>query len=252
MGGMTDATPVDVRAEQRYRDALAAFRRGDNAACRQISEEMLSESAASQSARGQALSHLNLSRADFRDGAYASGVAHALAADAHAVACGADDLRITALHMRAELTRAAGDYATAVPMYEQLLADDEARGDEAALAMEHYNLGSVLLQTGDLEGARAHLQRSLELCPAKPGQIRYTLLGYAGWLARAGDPHRAGKVLGAVENHLETIGEILDPAEAAELASHVTVGRERDATAFEKGREAGRSITLEDAQALVG
>lgn len=198
-----------------------------------------------------ALSHLNLSRADFRDGFYASGIEHASAADSHAAACGADDLRITALHIRAELTRAAGDYATAVPMYEQLLAADEARGDDAALAMEHYNLGSVLLQAGMLDSARSHLQRSLELCPAKPEQLRYTLLGYAGWLVRAGDPHTAGKVLGAVEQHLEAIGEVLDPAEAVELASHVTTGRRRDADAFEEGRRSGRSMTLADAQGLV-
>lgn len=251
MAGMTDSTPVDHGAEQRYAEALDAFRRGDNAACRQISEDMLAQAAAAGDARAQALSHLNLSRADFRDGAYASGAAHALAADSHAAACGADDLRTTALHMRAELTRAAGDYATAVPMYEQLLADDEARGDDAALAMEHYNLASVLVQTGDLNRARSHLQRSLELCPAKPDQLRYTLLGYAGWLVRADDPHRAGQVLGAVENHLETIGEVLDPAEAVELASHVAVGCERDAAAFEAGRRAGRAMTLAEAQALV-
>lgn len=198
-----------------------------------------------------ALSHLNLSRADFRDGAYAGGIEHAVAADTHAAACGAEDLRITALHMRAELTRASGDYATAVPMYQQLLAADEAKGDEAALAMEHYNLGSVLLQTGDLDAARSHLQRSLVLCTAKPEQVRYTLLGFAGWLARAGDPRTAGTVLGAVEQHLGSIGEVLDPAEAVELASHVRAGRERDGAAFEDGRAAGRSMTLAEAQALL-
>jgi tetratricopeptide (TPR) repeat protein len=248
---MTDATPVEVRAEQRYREALAAFRRGDNAACRRISEEALAEAAEAGSRRGLALSHLNLSRADFRDGAYASGIEHASAADSEAAACGAHELRITALHMRAELTRAAGDYAVAVPMYEELLAADEARGDEAALAMEHYNLGSVLLQTGELDAARAHLQRSLDLCAAKPGQLCYSLLGYAGWLVRAGDSRTAGQVLGAVEQHLETIGEILDPAEAVELASHLTAGRLRGAAAFEDGRRAGRSMTLADAHALV-
>jgi tetratricopeptide (TPR) repeat protein len=251
MPGMSNATPVDERAEQRYREALAAFRRGDNAACRQISSSGLAEAAEAGDERGQALSHLNLSRADFRDGAYATGIEHAVAADSHAAACGADDLRITALHMRAELTRAAGDYAKAVPMYEQLLAADQARGDEAALAMEHYNLGSVLLQARDLDAARSHLQRSLELCPAKPEQLGYTLLGYAGWLVRAGDPRIAGQVLGAVEQHLESLGEVLDPAEAVELASHVAVGRERDAAAFDAGRRAGRSLTLAEAQALI-
>lgn len=137
------------------------------------------------------------------------------------------------------------------PQYEQLLSGDEVRGDERALAMEPYNLASVLLQTCELDRARSHLQRSLELCPTKPEQLRYTVLGYAGWLARADDPHTAGQVLGAVENHLEMIGEILDPAAAVELASHVTAGRARDAAAFESGRRAGRVLTLADAQAFV-
>jgi len=239
---------ADLEAEQSYADALAAFRRGDNAACRRISEDALAAAAGAGSERGQALGHLNLARADFRDGAYADSRRHAAAADSHAAAAGAEDLRITALHMRAEITRAEGDYSGAVPLYQQLLAADEERGDEGSLAMEHYNLGSVLLQAGELDAARSHLQRSLELCPAKPEQLRYTLLGYGGWLARAGDPRTAGQVLGAVEQHFEELGEVLDPAEAIELASHLEAGRKRDAETFEDGRRAGRSLTLQEAQ----
>lgn len=242
--------PTEATAEQQYADGLAAFRAGDNVECRRLSEMAIATAAAVGSERGQALGYIGLSRADFRDGNYADGVAHALAVDAHARACRADDLRVTALHMQAELARAQGDYASAVPLYHQLLAADEASGDEASLAMEHYNLGSVLVMAGDFAVAREHLRQSLDLCPAKPGQIRYTLLGYAGLLARTGDPATAGSVLGAVEAHFDATGEVLDPGEALELASHLDAGRLRDAAAFDAGRRTGRSMSLEQAQAL--
>jgi tetratricopeptide (TPR) repeat protein len=241
----------EALAEQQYADGLAAFRRGDNAKWRRLSEAALATAAAAGSERGQAQGYIGLSRADFRDGDYPRGITHALAAEEHASAGGADDLRLTALHMRAELARAQRDYVAAVPLYQQLLAADEAGGDEGSLAMEHYNLGSVLLQAGDLKAARVHLQRSLRLCPAKPAQLGYTLLGYAGLLARTGDPNTAGQVLGAVQAHFDAIGEVLDPGEALELSTHIAAGRSRNAEAFDSGRRAGRGMSLEDAQALV-
>jgi len=194
-------------AEQQYADGLAAFRRGDNAQCRRLSAAAIETGEAAGSGRAQALGHIGLSRADFRDADYAGGLAHALAADALAGPAGAEDLRMTALHMRAELTRAQRDYLAAVPLYEQLLAADEADGDLGLLSMEHYNLGSVLIQAGDLDGARRHLEQSLEMCAAKPGQLAYTLLGHAGLLARLGKPGVAGQLLGAVEAYVEAVGE---------------------------------------------
>lgn len=251
MGEIRDVADADQLAQKLYDEALAAFRRGDNDECRSISEHALEEAAAAGSERGQALSHLNLSRADFRDRDYAAGIAHAKAADAHAAACRDPELRVAALHMRAELTRAKGEYGAAVPLYQQLLSADEERCDDGSCSMEHYNLASVYIQTGALEVAHEHLVRSLKLCPERPGQIRYTLLGFAGWLARAGDPKTAGEVLGAVESYLEKIGEVLDPAEALELETHVTAGMKRDSSAFDAGRQIGRTMTLEDAQELV-
>src|ERR1051326_3806227 len=139
-------TEADLLAEKQYEEALAAFRRGDNEESRTISEAALEASEAAGSDRGQALSLLNLSRADFRDREYAAGIAHARAADTHAAAAHDTDLRVAALHMRAELTRAKGEYGAAVPLYQQLLSANEERCDDSALAMEHYNLGSVYIQ----------------------------------------------------------------------------------------------------------
>lgn len=238
-------------ADEAYAAGLAAFRRGDNVRCRQISEELLASAAREGDDRGQALAHLNLARADFRDARYPSGVENAAAADSFAAAAGAEELRVTALHMRAELTRAMGEYVAAVPLYRQLLRSDQERGDEASLAMEHYNLGSVLLQTGDLDEARGHLERSLSLCDSKPGQLEYTILGWAGWCARSGDPGMAGTLLAAVQGHFEALGEVLDPAEAVEMESHVSSARRRDAGAYERGFERGAALSLPEVRALL-
>ena len=63
----------EALAEQQYADGLAAFRRGDNAACRRLSAAALTTAAVAGSERGKALGHLGLSRADFRDGDYPGG-----------------------------------------------------------------------------------------------------------------------------------------------------------------------------------
>ncbi len=42
-------------------------------------------------------------------------------------------------------------------MYGRLLAVDESSGDQGSLAMEHTNLGSVLLQTCGYATTRSHL-----------------------------------------------------------------------------------------------
>ncbi len=242
--------PSETLAQQQYADGLAAFRRGDNSECRRLSAAALDTAQRAGSERGQALGHIGLSRADFRDADYAGGAAHAAFADQHALACGADDLRVTALHMLAELTRAQGKYAEAVPMYERLMAADQASGDDGSLAMEHSNLGSVLVQTGDFTAARPHLQRALELSQVKPGLLPYILLGYAGILARTGRPQDAGQLLGAVEAHLEGIGEVLDPAEALELSGHVQAA-EASGNDVQAARDIGRGLTLEQAQAIL-
>src|SRR5436309_11943352 len=107
-------------AEKLYDDGLVASRRGDNEECRRLSKLAISTAAAAGSEREQALGHIGLARADFRDGAYDDGLEHGRIADEIAGRIGAHDLQATALHVRAELIRAQAAYATVVPLYEQL------------------------------------------------------------------------------------------------------------------------------------
>jgi tetratricopeptide (TPR) repeat protein len=252
LNAATAAAPASTSlAELRYGAGLAAFRRGDTTASRSLNEAALRAAEDCASARGRALAYIGLSRVSFRDGDYPAGLSFAAAADGEAAAAGEQTLRTTALHMRAELTRAQGAYADAVPLYQQLLETDERAGDPRSLAMEHYNLGSVLLQLGQLDDAEGHLGAALELSRGDAiDQLPYALLGAAGLAARRGNGTTAGHLLGAVEAHFERTGEVLDPAEQLELDSHVAVGRSAAGT-FDQARVAGRSLSLHDADSLL-
>lgn len=238
-----DGTPN----ERLYREGLLAFRRGDTVESRRLNEALLTAAVSSGDLRGQALGHLGLSRVCFRDGDFTAGADHAHQADGHAAVCGAHDLQLTAMHMRAELTRAQGLYIEALPMYEHLLAADEAGGDEASLAMEHTNLGAVLVQTGEFTAARSHLRSALARVTAKPDVLPYVLLGFGGLLARQGDAETGGLLLGAVQAHLVASGEFLDPSEALELAGHMAAGGARLNT-FQQAVDRGASMSLEQAR----
>jgi hypothetical protein len=62
--------------------------------------------------------------------------------------------------------------------------------------MEHHDLGSALLQVGDLQSAERHLTESLRLVQGGvTEQLPYALLGLAGLAARRDDPAVAGRLL---------------------------------------------------------
>lgn len=239
----------ELLAEQHYREGVAAFRRGDNNQCRQLSQLALDEAIAAGSDRVMALAHVGLSRAAFREGAYVDALDHAQKAAECALSGNAEHERMMALHMRAEVARAQRKYKAAVPLYRELLAWDEASGDTASLAMEHYNLGSVLVQTGALDEASEHLERAVSMCSQEDDLLPYTLLGLGGVLARRGDVRRAGQLIRAVTDHLAAVGEVLDPAESLELESHLCAARDRDASAFEAGY--ADSLSVKQAVALI-
>jgi tetratricopeptide (TPR) repeat protein len=248
----TAAAPASpALAELQYGAGLAAFRQGDGEASRSWNEAALRVADECINPRGRALALVGLSRVSLREGDYVAGLRLAVEADREATAAGDEALRTTALHIRAELTRAQGAYADAVPLYEHLLEADERAGDPRSLAMEHYNLGSVRLQLGRLVDAERDLRAALELARDVAGDLLpYALLGMAGLAARCGDGITAGRLLGAVEAHFEGIGQVLDPAEQLELDSHVAFAR-RASPSFDAARAAGRLLPLADADALL-
>ncbi len=75
-----------------------------------------------------------------------------------------DDPRaVTLLSARAQLAERAGDFDAAIATYEAAYALAEGCMDDAQRALIGANIGNVLLRDGDLEGARARLEQSLEI-----------------------------------------------------------------------------------------
>ncbi len=244
------AQPSEEVALLLYGAGLAAFRRGDNARCRDLSQRSLDAAVEARSARAQALAHVGLSRAAFRDHDWTRGLEHARSAGRIAAESGDEAAALKALHMEAEINRAAGKYTTAVPLYERLLEGDRATGDVRGVAMELYNLGSVLVQIGELDRAETLLRESLDLAAGHDrGQIAYTTLGLAGLAARRGDPAAAGRLLGSVKAYFDAVGEVLDPAEQLELQSHRVAAESAGRTVFEAAYLDGRSVAPSDAAA---
>lgn len=54
-----------------------------------------------------------------------------------------------------------------------------------------------------------------------------------------------------MQSHLEALDEVLDPAEALEMESHVTAARRRDAAAYERGCERGAALSLPGVRELL-
>lgn len=229
-------------AKSLYDDGLAAFRRGDNEESRRLNQEAIDAAAQAGAGREEALGYIGLSRVAFRDSDYAAALEHAGRAEELATAAHADDIAVHAVHMRAEITRAQGDYAASVPLYEYLLKADESSGNSRGLSMEQGNLASVLIQVGDLAPARQHLLAAKKNCTE---DLRpYLVLAWGGLLARDGDAATALRLLGAVQAHLASAGEVLDPAEQLEFASHLA------AAGVDRAPDSG-GLSLDDAMMLL-
>ena len=247
------AQASEALAELQYGVGLMAFRRGDTTESRRANEDALRVADASGSERGRALAHIGLFRVSFREADYDASLGHAMLAGEHAAAVGEEALETLALHLRAEVYRAQGRYADAVPLYLQAIESDAATGDERSLTMEHYNLGSVLLQVGDLDEAQKHLDIALDMVrKGVRDQLAYAMLGFAGLAARRGDAATAGRLLGAVRAHYKRLGEVVDPAEQLELATHVEAARSADAAAYDAAYTDGLRLTLAEAAATLG
>lgn len=240
------APPSEAAAMVHYAAGLLAFRRGDNERSRTLNLRALELGRQAGSPLGECRALIGLSRAAFRDRDWGAGLE--FADDAGTVAAAARDTlgTVQALHMKAEIRRAAGDYDGALPMYDQLLAIDRAEGDRRSISMELYNRGSVLLQLGRLDDAERDLRESIELAleDGMADQLPYCLLAFGGLAARRGDGTTGGQLLGAVEAHFAAEGTVLDPAEQVELDSHLAAGGAADAGAFAGGREAGKHLDL--------
>lgn len=238
------APPSEASALVHYAAGLLAFRQGDNERSRTLNLRALELARAAVSPIGECRALIGLSRAAFRDHDWDGGAEYAAEAGTIAAASGDTLGTVQALHMKAEIRRAAGDYEAARPLYDQLLVIDRAEGDQRSISMELYNRGSVLLQLGLLDDAERDLRESIAVAVDHGivDQFPYCLLGLGGLAARRADAVTAGRLLGAVEAHLASEGIVLDPAEQVELDSHLAAGASADAAGFTAARAAGHDL----------
>jgi tetratricopeptide (TPR) repeat protein len=157
-----------------------------------------------------------------------------------------------ALNVLGELARLDGDYERAAKVYEECIAVSRETGDRHREAIMLGNLGYIAFHQGDHERAEVLALEALNLLrePKLEYPIAIVVAMLGGPVAAKGDAERAGRLLGASEALLETMGVGLQPADQFEIDRYVAAVREQlDEVAFEAAWAAGRAMSLEEALA---
>lgn len=140
--------------------AELAFRQGDQSDALQLSRQALSVSRACGDRVLEAEVETNLARIAFRDGDADRIFLHANRVGEVA----GEDLRLKskAVHMLGWAEYTSGDLAAAMARFEQNAAIYAELDDSSGEAMEWVNLGSLALESGDVESARRYLVAAMD------------------------------------------------------------------------------------------
>ncbi|MEO8740580.1 MAG: tetratricopeptide repeat protein [Casimicrobiaceae bacterium] len=143
-----------------------------------------------------------------------------------------------------------GDHAAASAALEESLAVRRALGNPGGISKSLHNLGMVAFEQGKLAAAKALYEESLTIdreLGDKRG-IVFTLEELAAVVAAMGAPLRAACVWGSAEQLREEIGSPLPLSDRPryERAVAAARGASGDDLAFERAREEGRQLGLEE------
>ena len=140
--------------------AELAFRQGDQGDALELSQQALADSQASGDHVLEADAETNLARIAFRNGDDESMFSHARRVGELA----GEDLRLQAkaVHMLGWAEYTSGDLAAAMARFEQNAAIYAELNDPIGEAMEWANLGSLALESEDVESARRYLTAAME------------------------------------------------------------------------------------------
>ena len=232
---------------------LAHFR-GDDAAALDLGEQAFRAWSALGDRRHAALALARMADAAGRLGSFDRARAlleqsQSLSGDARHQA----DLEHPAVVKLARAAYAAGDVATARPLFEQALALGRADQDIHTMLLAQHFLGLFAYQRGEVEQARALHTESLRSAHALGDYpcTMYALAGLAAVAAEGDDAERPTRLLAAVARLHELTGLSLLPSfrrggfETAVAAQRARLGDERFAAAW----AAGQAMPLEHAVA---
>src|SRR3990172_6417977 len=180
---------------------LLAFRHGDMAASRVLTEEGLSIWRELGDKDGTAIGLADLARLALREGDHDQVRRHA--EESLLILRELEDRpgTISPLHLLAASARMQGDYDRAAQLYAETSTLYRELGNDNGIAMERFNIGYVTLRQGDSELAARHFEESIVFYRERSNEsmIAASLAGLGGVAVAQGKPDRAARLLGAAE-----------------------------------------------------
>ncbi|MEO8285913.1 MAG: tetratricopeptide repeat protein [Chloroflexota bacterium] len=151
------------------------------------------------------------------------------------------------------LALAQGHHEKAATLTKEVLEIYTALGGKSVGAVAILTLGLVALYRGDYDEAQAHCLEALEIFHHE--EARYdtasSLMSLAGVASAQGQGERAARLLGAAEAIFNSLGAHMDYFSRI-LQSQITaqLSAAMDSTAFTAARQAGSSLTIDQAYQL--
>jgi len=198
----------------------AAFRRGDNAEVRRMSEVALAEARATGDVGGEVESLYAQARLALRAGDLVSAGAIAQEALDIAVRSGDRHLEERPRHVLAAAARLSGDFVLARERYLASIELNRELGQPQYVRTESYNLAVTELRLGNPDRARELLAEIRDATLAEDDSAFIPYLGVAAAVLASvqGDSALAANLIGFTERAFEAVGQVPDPDDAHELA----------------------------------
>jgi hypothetical protein len=199
----------------------AAFRRGETDAVVRMSEAEIDRARAAADLANEVEALYMLARVAIRGGDLPGGQVRAEQALAVALRTGDRALEERPRHVLAAVARMSGDLSRARELYRDSIALNEALGRPEVVNSEYHNLGFCELGLGDLDAA-GRLFAGVRERVFRHGWadfVPYVCVADAALASAKGDHPRAARMVGVADAAFETLGQVPDPDDAAELAA---------------------------------
>lgn len=241
------------RVKSLYYGGVFAFRQGDQADARTLTEEGLALARRIGDRPGEAMALAGLARIGLRDEAHedVERFANASMTIAHDIQDGFGVLR--ARHMLAYSHSMRENDDRAAALFAENLQHAKEIGATSAVVTETGNLAAVELRRGDLARAKELTQEYVQLAKelGKRIHLLYALLSFAEIEASEEQTKRAARLLGATEAAFETTGISMDPGAEKSFDENVSkVRAQMNAEHFDALRAEGRTMSVDEAIAF--